>query len=748
MQPTPAQRGKHHVNSRPKPGLKNGYKFAIVAVIVGLLALFFNSLPEPEPRYEGDFVVGPVTVFQDGRFSATPLYVTVDDGVISAISPDKPDLDVPFITAEGGTLLPGLTDAHVHTFDNALEQQLRAGVTSVLDMFMAPELLKAQLRAQSLGTVDTHLGTVDTHSTYAGETVDTHSTYASDLAKSVDAESASDRGHPSVASVTLDAVTLDTHQLAAYHRTVSTQATLYSAGVLATAARGHGTEYGIAIPTISSPEQADAFVRERIAEGSAYLKIVYQSDKAPYKRMPSIDQATLHALVDAAHQHGLKAVVHIADQVSAQDAVNAGADGLVHSFFDSPIKPELLRALVEHKVFVIPTMAVYDANIGGTLNQRFSQLVSAARPLTRREQQGLAPLQLNRLMPPNLLQNLFANVRAMHGAGVVLLAGTDAPNGGTLHGLSLQAEMLALREVGLSTEQALLAATRTPLRQFGITDRGEIAIGQQADLVLLAKGDVWQQLTKPLRIWHQGLPVNLQAHQNPALSAGMLVDFSEQDAGTINTEQTGTDIPTGSIKTSKGFASVQTDARFGGKSTVHASIVVVNEASVGELNTEKQPVGVQSALQSSHVGVQSYHDVQSSQVGVQQTEQTVQQVGTKTNRALQLVTRIDQSTTTPWAGFSWVPFEQFNRAADLSEASQLQFRIQGEAAVYRLLVISGEQMQPVSIDIPVTANWQTYTIDLATKKGIDISAVKVLLWSAPANPGHYQWRLDDIRLEE
>ncbi len=725
MQPTPTQRGKHHVNSRPKPGLKNGYKFAIVAVIVGLLALFFNSLPEPEPRYEGDFVVGPVTVFQDGRFSATPLYVTVDDGVISAISPDKPDLDVPFITAEGGTLLPGLTDAHVHTFDNALEQQLRAGVTSVLDMFMAPELLKAQLRAQSLWTVDTH------------------STHASDLAKSVDAESASDRsdrGHPSIASVTVD-----THQLAAYHRTLSTQATLYSAGVLATAPKGHGTEYGIEIPTISSPEQADAFVRERIAEGSAYLKIVYQSDKAPYKRMPSIDQATLHALVDAAHQHGLKAVVHIADQVSAQDAVNAGADGLVHSFFDSPIKPELLRALVEHKVFVIPTLAVYDANIGGTLNQRFSQLVSAARPLTRREQQGFAPLQLNRLMPPNLLQNLFANVRAMHDAGVVLLAGTDAPNGGTLHGLSLQAEMLALREVGLSTEQALLAATRTPLRQFGITDRGEIAIGQQADLVLLAKGDVWQQLTKPLRIWHQGLPVNLQAHQNPALSAGMLVDFSEQDAGTINTEQTGTDIPTGSIKTSKGFASVQTDARFGGKSTVHASIVVVNEASGVELKAEKQPV--EHPVGGHPVGVQS-SQVDGSKMGVQQTEQTVQQIGPKTNRALQLVTRIEQSSTTPWAGFSWVPYEQFNRAVDLSEASQLQFRIQGDAAVYRLLVISGEQMQPVSIDIPVTANWQTYTIDLATKKGIDISAVKVLLWSAPANPGHYQWRLDDIRLEE
>lgn len=708
MQPTPDKNSKYRVGTRPKSGLNKGHKFAIAAAAVGLLALFFNSLPEPEPRYEGDFVVGPVTVFQDGRFSATPLYVTVDDGVISAISAHKPDLDVPFITAEGGTLLPGLTDAHVHTYGNALEQQLRAGVTSVLDMFMAPDLLKTQLKAQS-------------------RTVDTHSS-----------DAASDRGHPSAASLIQD-----TQQFAAYQRTVSTQATLYSAGVLATSPKGHGTEYGIAIPTISSPEQADSFVRERIAEGSAYLKIVYQSDKAPYNRMPSIDQATLHALVDAAHQHGLKAVVHIADQVSAQDAVNAGADGLVHSFFDSPIKPELLRALVDRKVFVIPTLAVYDANIGGTLNQRFSQLVSAARPLTRREQQGLAPLQLNRLLPPNLLQNLYANVRAMHDAGVVLLAGTDAPNGGTLHGLSLQAEMLALREVGLSTEQALLAASRTPLRQFGIEDRGDIAVGQQADLVLLAKGDVWQQLTKPSRIWHQGLPVSLQHAQNPTLSAGVLVDFSEQAPGSINTTADQAGIPAGSVKTRRGFASVQTDARFGGKSTMQASIVTnalmeenaVDENVVGVQgsaapNATEKPVGVQGlSTQSSAVKavpMQSPHDAN--------------------NPVLQLNTQIDPQSPMAWAGFSWVPFGQFNQAADLSAASKLTFRIKGDAGTYRLLVISGEQMVPTTIDLSVTAQWQEFEVNLAEQTGVDVSAVKVLLWSAPA--GQYQWQLDAIALQE
>jgi hypothetical protein len=42
-------------------------------------------------------------------------------------------------------------------------------------------------------------------------------------------------------------------------------ADLRSAGTLVTAPRGHGTEYGLPIPTITGPEQAQAFVDARIA---------------------------------------------------------------------------------------------------------------------------------------------------------------------------------------------------------------------------------------------------------------------------------------------------------------------------------------------------------------------------------------------------------------------------------------------------------------------------------------------------
>ena len=52
------------------------------------------------------------------------------------------------------------------------------------------------------------------------------------------------------------------------------RADLYSAGILATAPGGHGTEYGMAIPTLTKPEEAQAWVDARIAEGSDYIKII------------------------------------------------------------------------------------------------------------------------------------------------------------------------------------------------------------------------------------------------------------------------------------------------------------------------------------------------------------------------------------------------------------------------------------------------------------------------------------------
>ena len=51
-------------------------------------------------------------------------------------------------------------------------------------------------------------------------------------------------------------------------------ATMISPGVLVTAPGGHGTEYGVPIPTIKDPAEAQCFVDARVVEGSDFIKII------------------------------------------------------------------------------------------------------------------------------------------------------------------------------------------------------------------------------------------------------------------------------------------------------------------------------------------------------------------------------------------------------------------------------------------------------------------------------------------
>ena len=136
------------------------------------------------------------------------------------------------------------------------------------------------------------------------------------------------------------------------------RADIYSAGTLVTAPKGHGTEYGMAIPTLAAAADAAAFVDARIAEGSDYIKIVYDDGAGFGIRFPSISRATLDAVVAAARARGKLALVHIGSQQSALAAIDAQASGLVHIFADEPPRAELAARVAAAKAFVIPTLSV------------------------------------------------------------------------------------------------------------------------------------------------------------------------------------------------------------------------------------------------------------------------------------------------------------------------------------------------------------------------------------------------------
>jgi len=95
-----------------------------------------------------------VRVF-DGETVLSPNgWILLEDGVIKNLSAEKPS---PFpkadivIDGEGNTILPGFIDAHVHVYGgiHELEQALKFGVTTLLDMMNEPESVTMMKKAAS-----------------------------------------------------------------------------------------------------------------------------------------------------------------------------------------------------------------------------------------------------------------------------------------------------------------------------------------------------------------------------------------------------------------------------------------------------------------------------------------------------------------------------------------------------------------------------------------------------------------------
>ncbi|HEV7676320.1 MAG TPA: CIA30 family protein, partial [Candidatus Angelobacter sp.] len=352
-------------------------------------------------------------------------------------------------------------------------------------------------------------------------------------------------------------------------------ADLRSAGTLVTAPHGHGTEYGMPIPTIASPDEAQAFVDARIAEGSDYIKIIYDDGKTYGLTIPTIGKQTMAAVIAAAHKRGKLAVVHIGSLQGARDAIEAGADGLAHLFVDVAPDPGFAELVSKHHAFVVPTLSVLASISGAPSGQPLandSQLLPYLGPDTRKNLGASFPKR------SGAFANAQETVRQLKARQVLLLAGTDAPNPGTAHGASMHGELALLVGAGLTPVEALAAATSVPARAFRLDDRGQIAPGKRADL-LLVKGDPTRDITATrniVSVWKSGVLDDRESFraaiekekqaaaalkQSPAPAgseSGLISDFDE---GTIPTAKFGS-----------GWT-ISTDSIRGGQSTGKMKIV-------------------------------------------------------------------------------------------------------------------------------------------------------------------------------
>ena len=295
------------------------------------------------------------------------------------------------------------------------------------------------------------------------------------------------------------------------------RADLFSAGFLATAPGGHGTQYGLELPTLTGPEQAATWVAARKAEGSDWIKIVIEPGWGA-QQLPTLDETTVRALVEAAHAEGLLAVAHVSRLADARMAVEAGADGLVHLFGDHALDPALIGLMQERGVFVVPTLAVMASVYGGSGAADLEQHPVLAARLGTLQRQTLAQRFAAQGSNRPAWAQVLANVDRLRAAGIPLLAGSDAPNPGTAHGFSLQHEVRLLVEAGLSPLQALHAATRAPALAFGLADRGCLQPGCRADLLIIDGNPTQdiEDLAMLDAVWKNGVAVTTEQQTAPA----------------------------------------------------------------------------------------------------------------------------------------------------------------------------------------------------------------------------------------
>lgn len=392
----------------------------------------------------------------DGHEVLDATTVVLDGTQITAVG-GEPPADAEVVDAAGATLLPGLIDAHVHTNTRNLALALQFGVTTELEM---------------QGTNTRHNRA---HITDNDAVADVRSAGFGITPRG---------GHPSE---------------------------LFPEGFRPGPPPAGAPPAGPApvMPFSSTPEEAVTFIPKLVETGSDYIKFMVDDGSVEgHPGLPMLDQATLNAGVAAAKQHGMLTVAHALTVDATRMSIEAGIGGLVHLFMDQPHTDAIVEFIARSGVFVVPCV-VLDASMMGSTG---AALADDPRVASRLSEDWMETLRSSfNHYPQGNIKDVLASVKALHDAGVDILVGTDVSMpfpflGGLAHGASVHHELQYLVEAGLTPVEALRAATSTPARRFGLDDRGRIAVGLRADL-LLVDGDPTTTISDTLNthaVWRRG----------------------------------------------------------------------------------------------------------------------------------------------------------------------------------------------------------------------------------------------------
>ena len=395
--------------------------------------------------------------------------VLVQNGIITAIGPKvRAPRGMQIINGEGKYLIPGFVDSHVHFFQSG-------------GLFTRPDVV--DLRA---------------FKPYEEEIEWAHRNMENLLRRYASA------GITTVIDV---GSTFPFLQQRDTFRNKDFAPTIYMTGrLLLTRASPVYNDFGDHNPfyEMKTEEEARNYVRAQLPYKPDFIKIGYivfgsnNIDSLARHYLPLVKAA-----IDEAHHAGLRVAVHTFQVGTAQLAVEAGADRLVHTPFDKPVTTEFIQILKRNHVSVSSSIIVFEGynKVLGQYYRPSENDLKYAHPEPLQSVQELKNLpdidlveNLKRATQQKAAQAkksdslLRANLKKLVSEGVIVSTATDAGNIGTQHVASYYEELSAMQQSGLDMWQLLQSSTLNGARAAGKENEfGSIERGKRADLLLLSK---------------------------------------------------------------------------------------------------------------------------------------------------------------------------------------------------------------------------------------------------------------------
>jgi imidazolonepropionase-like amidohydrolase/ABC-type multidrug transport system permease subunit len=272
----------------------------------------------------------------------------------------------------------------------------------------------------------------------------------------------------------------------------------FYAGPSLTATGGHPSEMFSFLPGLAelltrqleTPEAARAAIAELDRERVDIVKLVLEPgfEGRPLPRLR--DDVFLAAMAEAKSRR-MRTTVHVGTDKDVRLAIDAGANGIEHTA--RGMTEETIALMAAKKIAFTPTLVVLDwawkrgAIRGGDADVRRLVMPEIMQTLLD-PKSPIAPM-LGDGEGTTMMANAFAGsmrqtARAIR-AGVPVLAGSDAGNPVTFHGISLIRELELLAQAGMPLTDVLKAATSRAADRLGQSSLGRISAGAVADLVVL-----------------------------------------------------------------------------------------------------------------------------------------------------------------------------------------------------------------------------------------------------------------------